>query len=249
MKPLDGDPDAFAAWESHLAFRLFAERQDLALSVPEQIATRVGDRILSGALAPGEHLAEQELAAEFEVTRGPVREAIRLLEREGLVTFWPRRGAVVTELSVTELQDIYEIRAALVDLVASKCATMDPSGLVPAMRAGLERLESLVEAPGGGDAYADTVYRLLLIKARFCGNRRLQTLLTTLSLQTLRYFRIGLASAERRRRSIAFWRRSVTALERGDVEGMRAVMHEAMADGSRDIQRSISEPKGTVGRT
>jgi DNA-binding GntR family transcriptional regulator len=67
-------------------------RTDPTLTVSEQIAAQVGDRILSGAMPPGARIGEQELADEFSVSRGPIREALRILEREGLVTIL-RAGA------------------------------------------------------------------------------------------------------------------------------------------------------------
>jgi DNA-binding GntR family transcriptional regulator len=123
MKPLDGPADIFTRWEGAVAFRLFADQADPTLTVPEQIAAQVGDRILSGAMAPGERIGEQELADEFAVSRGPIREAIRILEREGLATILARRGAIVTELTATELKELLEIRAGLFELVARKLAS------------------------------------------------------------------------------------------------------------------------------
>jgi DNA-binding GntR family transcriptional regulator len=82
-----------------VAFRLFADQDEPTLTVSEQIASRVGERILSGQLAPGVRIGEQELADEFKVSRGPVRDALRILEREGLATLLARRGAIVTDLS------------------------------------------------------------------------------------------------------------------------------------------------------
>lgn len=233
-------PDAFKRWEGTVAFRLFAERADRTMSVTEQIAVRLSDRILDGSMPPGQHLAEQEIADEFSVSRGPVRDAIRILEREGLVTMFPRRGTIVTELSHEELLEIFEIRAALISLVARKCAQENNQELIDAMRAGLAQLESLAENPDDGGAYAETVYRLLLIKAKFCGNRRLHALLTALSLQTLRYFKIGLQSLERRRKSVEHWRQSVKALQAGDADEMERVMRAAMDDSSQAISRTFT---------
>ena len=125
MKPSDMPQNLFAQWESAVAFRLFADQEDLTLTVSEQIAAQVGDRILSGAMPPAARISEQELADEFNVSRGPIREALRILEREGLVTILARRGAIVTELSATELQELLEIRAGLFDMVVRKLAAIE----------------------------------------------------------------------------------------------------------------------------
>jgi DNA-binding GntR family transcriptional regulator len=71
------------------------------------------EAILSGALKSGQTLRQDELAAKFELSRIPIREALRQLEGEGLVTFYPHRGAVVSTLSQEELQEMCEIRIAL----------------------------------------------------------------------------------------------------------------------------------------
>ncbi len=142
--------DAFSPWEGAVRLELFSERVQPTLSVPEQIAAELAKRILGSKLAPGERIAEQQVADEFQVSRGPVREAIRLLEREGLATVLPRRGAVVTELSAHEVAELFEIRTALFALVVKKITKAAPPELLLSLRAGIARLESLADEPGGG---------------------------------------------------------------------------------------------------
>ena len=245
MKPLDGPADIFTRWEGAVAFRLFADQADPTLTVPEQIAAQVGDRILSGAMAPGERIGEQELADEFAVSRGPIREAIRILEREGLATILARRGAIVTELSATELKELLEIRAGLFELVSRKLAAQPTAELLTMLDAGVERLQALAQQPDAGDAYAETTYRLLILCARQCGNRRLQRMLTALSLQTLRYSKLGLASVARRQRSAELWQQATEALRQGDVERMvtltRLRIEESGEESIRQLEGSAHD--------
>lgn len=236
--------DAFARWEGAVEFRLFADLPDPTLSVPEQIAAKVGDRVIVGTLAPGSRIGEQELADEFKVSRGPVREAIRLLEREGLVTVLPRRGALVTQLSSAELRELYEVRSSLIELVLRKVATARPPELLDILRAGVDRLEALADQPGAGDAYAETVYRLILITARFAGNERLRRLLNAISLQTLRYSKLGLAAVERRRRSARMWRKSCKALEQGDEALLIELSRQRSTDSADEAARQLETPAG-----
>ncbi len=77
------------------------------------VAGGLRDAILSGVLAGGEPLRQEEIAESFGVSRSPVREALRQLEGEGMVSFIPHRGAVVSELSHHEVQEITEIRVIL----------------------------------------------------------------------------------------------------------------------------------------
>jgi DNA-binding GntR family transcriptional regulator len=244
MKPDDTPQDLFAQAEGLVAFRLFADQVDPTLTVSEQIAARVGDRILSGQMPPGARIGEQELADEFRVSRGPIRDALRILEREGLVTILARRGAVVTELSTKELRELLEIRAGLFEIVVRKLVAQRSPGLMALLDSGLARLEALAVLPDAGDAYAETTYRLLILCARQCDNQRLQRMLTALSLQTLRYSKLGLASIERRQQSARLWRQAAQALRVGDAEAMVALTRQRIEEsGEEAIAQLARQPR------
>lgn len=95
------------------------ETISLPRTVKDQLVNRLRDDIIRGTFDPGEYLRLEEIASRFDVSTMPVREALRDLEAEGLVTIYPHRGAVVTELSIGDLQDIYDIRAMLEATAAS----------------------------------------------------------------------------------------------------------------------------------
>lgn len=238
-KPLESDQALFAHWETAIELRLFADSAGPTLSVPEQVAAKVGNRIVAGELAPGARIGEQELADEFGLSRGPVREAIRILEREGLVQVLPRRGAIVTQLSPTELREVFEIRAGLFDIAVRKVIQERPPELLAVMRAGLQRLQALADDPAGGDAYAETTYRLILICARFAGNERLRRMIAALSLQSLRYSKLGLASVQRRRRSLQLWKQAAKALERGDADAMMHLARQRSEESADEAARLL----------
>jgi len=82
-------------------------------SLGEDVADRLREAILHGELAPGEHLREEELANRLQVSRGPVRAALAILEREGLTRSSHHRGVVVAELSEEDLFEVYTLRSAL----------------------------------------------------------------------------------------------------------------------------------------
>lgn len=238
-KPLESDQALFAHWETAIELRPFADSTGPTLSVPEQVAAKVGNRIVAGELAPGARIGEQELADEFGLSRGPVREAIRILEREGLVQVLPRRGAIVTQLSPTELREVFEIRAGLFDIAVRKVIQERPPELLAVMRAGLQRLQALADDPAGGDAYAETTYRLILICARFAGNERLRRMIAALSLQSLRYSKLGLASVQRRRRSLQLWKQAAKALERGDADAMMHLARQRSEESADEAARLL----------
>lgn len=78
-------------------------------SLSEQIAQYVGQRIVTGELVPGERIQELKVAGELDVSRGSVREALLILERRHLVEIFPRRGAIVSQLTVQLVNGLYDI--------------------------------------------------------------------------------------------------------------------------------------------
>jgi DNA-binding GntR family transcriptional regulator len=83
------------------------------LSTSELVAQRIRDAILDGAMRPGDRLVEADIAAELGVSRGPVREGIRLLAGEGLVVLRRNRGAVVTSPTFEDVLEVYVLRLSL----------------------------------------------------------------------------------------------------------------------------------------
>jgi DNA-binding GntR family transcriptional regulator len=85
----------------------------LLVSTPDLVVQRLRDDIVSGRLAPGEPLRQDEIARSFGVSHVPIREAFLRLEAQRLVEIRPRRGAIVAALSASELEELNEMRAAL----------------------------------------------------------------------------------------------------------------------------------------
>lgn len=102
-----------------------AKQNDLS----QEVANRIREAILQGRLAPGERLREAELAANLEVSRGPIREALTQLEHEGLVLTQRNRGASVARLSADDAEEVKSLRLAIerlaVQLAVSRCDEND----------------------------------------------------------------------------------------------------------------------------
>ena len=234
------DPHSYKHWEGAVAFRLFADNTRPTLTAAEQIAVTVGDRIISGALAPQARILEQDLADEFDVSRGPIRDALHILEREGLVMLIPRRGAVVTDLTADEVRDIFEIRAGLIEVVARKIIARTDKDTIALLKSGVARLQTLAALDDDKGEYAETSYRLSILAARACGNPRLAQMVTALSLQTLRYAKLSLASQPRRRQSAKNWADAMAALDAGDIEGYARLARERVEASGREAARLLS---------
>jgi DNA-binding GntR family transcriptional regulator len=119
----------------------------------EAVADRMRAEILSGNLAGGSKLIEAELAERFGTSRGPVREAMRELAREGLLVEIPRRGTVVSTLSARDLTEVYAVREAL-ETGASRAAIAKASDAELAALAG--HLDALEESWAAGASYLDS---------------------------------------------------------------------------------------------
>ena len=129
-------------------------------NVHEAVLDRIRDMILDGQLKPGDRLRQDELAHSFGVSTMPVREALRQLQAEGLVTFHRRRGAAVARLSALEYEEIYRIRQEL-ETLACRWAAEDFD------RIPIHRLRLLLEEIETGEVNFDDVGRRLRLVREF----------------------------------------------------------------------------------
>lgn len=164
----------------------FTVNMDEFLPLRDVVFNTLRRAILTGELKPGERLMEIHLANRLGVSRTPIREAIRKLELEGLVTMIPRRGAEVAQITKKSLQDVLEVRRALDALCAElACDRITPEGKVSLKKA----CDSFEEATKTGDvvtiAEADVALHDIIVQAT--GNQRLIQLINNLSEQMYRY--------------------------------------------------------------
>ncbi|MDO4265038.1 MAG: GntR family transcriptional regulator [Eubacteriales bacterium] len=150
------------------------------------VYTTLRQAILKGELQPGERLMEIQLAEKMGVSRTPIREAIRRLEKEGLVIMVPRKGAEVAGISEKMLKDVLEIRMTLEELALKLAIT----------RAGLEDIQKLEEAEKAfreaiegakliSMAEADEQFHFVIYDA--AGNEKLKEILHGLKENMYRY--------------------------------------------------------------
>jgi GntR family transcriptional regulator of gluconate operon len=138
----------------------------------EDAADRIRDEILSGRLSRGERLVEARIAAELHVSRGPVREAFKLLRAEGLLQEEPRRGTYVVSLSPDDVRELYDLRAAVEARAAKLVARSHSERGLAQLRDGLEAI-SVAAAAGDVRAVsrADLAFHETVV--RLSGNSRL----------------------------------------------------------------------------
>ena len=126
-------------------------------------------RILAGDLEPGAKLNEEALASQFNVSRGPVREAFRALESAGLVRTEKNRGVFVREVSIDEADEIYEVRAGLDELIGRLLAARIQPGQLAQLRELMKKMQQAARARSVAQYYPLNVQFHDLL-AEFTGN-------------------------------------------------------------------------------
>ena len=172
-------------------------------TMTEQVMARLRDMILSGELAPGSRLDQNDLARRFGVSLVPLREALARLQSSGLVRIVPHRGVFVESLSVEELLDIYQVREALEDLASRLAAPR----LSAADLATLDRLKIEMEQTAKIDdfeAFLDLHRDFHFTIYRAAGRRHLLQLIAQLWDLSARYRRFQLYAFPERMRTSLF---------------------------------------------
>lgn len=204
-----------------------------ALSLAEQIATQLAEEITNEEYAPGARIHEIAVSKQFQVSRGPVREALRILENAGLVSIQPRRGAIVTDLTVAEVEDIFEIRAVLVGLAARRLARGFPPKNLAQIEERVAELQDLTTQTDQDAArYVTISQELSFLFCSGTGSEQLTSIVYSLFHQTIRYTRIGLSTPERRQTSARTWAALLKNIRAGDENAAEKTARE-LVDNSR----------------
>jgi len=115
-------------------------------SAGEAAADLIRRAILDGTLGPGQRLTEERLARDLKISRTPVREALRVLQAEGLVESAPYQGSTVRSYAISDLDDMYQLRALLEGHAARRAAQRVDDEGIETLRASCERLVALGDA-------------------------------------------------------------------------------------------------------
>ena len=161
-------------------------QMDAYLPLRDVVFQTLRGAILKGDLKPGERLMELQLASKLGVSRTPIREAIRMLEQEGLAVTIPRKGAEVAKMTEKDMEDVLQIRLSLEALaVRLSCENITPAALQE-LKVAMEDFEEKTKSSQFVEmAKADVKFHEILYKAS--NNPKLQQLLSNLREQMYRY--------------------------------------------------------------
>jgi DNA-binding GntR family transcriptional regulator len=163
---------------------------DRALPLSTLIYLELRRRIIEGEIKPGDRIRERELAEELNVSRIPLREALPRLESEGFVVTMPRRGAVVTQMTYRDVEELFEVRASLEVLAARLAAQSCREGASgDPLRVALDRArEALQTAADAEIAAANSEIHVEIL--RLADNRLLDSLMVPVTGRVRRLFRL-----------------------------------------------------------
>lgn len=159
---------------------------DAYLPLRDVVFNTLREAILRGNLKPGERLMELQLADQLGVSRTPIREAIRMLEQEGLAITIPRRGAEVAKISLKDMEDFLEIRETLDELAAQLACQRITEEQIDRLKSAKIRFEESTKSPDVKEiADADVAFHDVIYEAT-C-NPKLVAQLNNLREQIFRY--------------------------------------------------------------
>jgi DNA-binding GntR family transcriptional regulator len=210
-----------------------------AMQKPQTVADRIAEilreAIAEGSLAAGTALRQDELATRFGFSRMPIRDALRLLEAEGLVSIHPTRGAFVAKMDAVEISEIYAVRE-LLEVEALRLAlpglthrTLDDAAAV------LDQIDREPDVARWG--ILNRAFHLALYGA--CGNGRLLALIEAQHNAADRYVRILLSSLDYRARSQSEHRKLLAACRKGDEIQSLKWLARHLREGSETLVASI----------
>ncbi|MES2784377.1 MAG: phosphonate utilization associated transcriptional regulator [Pseudomonadota bacterium] len=195
--------------------------------------------ILQGEYAPGSKLIEAALAQKLGVSRGPVREAFRMLEEAGLVRNEKNRGVFVRDIPIAEAVEIFELRATMDQLVGRRLAKHITPAQLKEIRALVDAMEKAVKAE---DAYN---YHLLNLKfhdrlVEMAGNSKLTSIYRKLIKELSLFRRLNLADGWLMPVSAGEHRAIVKAIASGDADlAGQAMFDHAMDSKERTIENDL----------
>ena len=183
--------------------------------------------ILDGKAHPGQILRYEELSAQLGVSTMPVREALRRLESEGLVRRLPHHSAVVAELTLEDLEEIYAIRFGLEGLAARLAASQMTTNVLARMRLLLQQLMDF-SARSELDSYLDIERHYHQVCYTATGRPRLCQLVDSYRERAGRYIRLGISGSVGLEKSLETQRRLFDACEARDGELAERLIQEAL---------------------
>jgi DNA-binding GntR family transcriptional regulator len=220
--------------------RLLPIKLDSYQPLREVVCEALRNAIVSGILQPGERLMEIQVAEELGVSRTPVREAIRKLELEGFVVMIPRRGTYVSDLSIKDITEVFEVRTSLDVLAAGLAAERITEEELEQMERLLVEIGSYIEQNDMDKIVeADSQFHDILYRAS--RNERLVGIINNLREQLTRFRSLSMSYPGRLKVMFAEHTRMVESLGQRNVSLAQQFAGEHMANAEQVLLKNMLE--------
>ncbi|HWR39582.1 MAG TPA: GntR family transcriptional regulator [Patescibacteria group bacterium] len=200
-------------------------------TLPGMITNMLRESILSGEISGGTQLKQEELSTKFGVSMSALREALKSLEAEGLVRFYPNRGAVVSELSADEAQEIFDIRIFL-ELGALELAIPN---LTEADLTVAEEILNKADAQTQSEHWSELNWQFHETLYRSARRPKLLALIQNMHNNVERYMRLYLTTMHHQTKSQAEHRALLDACAKGNIKGAQKLLRTHMVDASINL--------------
>lgn len=209
----------------------------MAQTATERAYRTIREKIIRLDYAPGELLVESNLADSLGTGRTPVREALKMLACENLVVIVPQRGIYVADISLTDLQEIAELRVAVEGLAARLAAQRITPEQLPRLRALTQQLSTV--APDDVERLMEIDRQFHLTLAEAAGNKHLSDVVRSLYDKSLRLWHLALTRIGTVATSVEQHEELLDALEYGDAEKAAEIMQEHVRNFHRDVREAF----------
>jgi DNA-binding GntR family transcriptional regulator len=216
------------------------------VSLSEAIFRHIGRAIVEGTIPPNQRLVETQLCAQFGCSRSPLREAIRMLAAEGLVTITPRRGARVVELTPKALRDVFEVRVLLEGLAARLAGENRTDADVAELRSLSSAMRSVVGS-GTEDRFFALNNDFHEALSRIGGNAYLASLQETAANRTFLPLFLFLSDSKHLAKAVEAHEEIVAAIARQDASEAEGAMSRHIREIQREAERLVSAREDATG--
>jgi DNA-binding GntR family transcriptional regulator len=203
-------------------------------AVAEWVADVLRDRIVKGNLAAGARIVERKLSAELNVSRTPIREALKLLQADDLIEISRHRGAQVKEYSAQQALDLFDVIASLESLAAERLATTITKTQLDEIE-GLHASMLAFHNAGQSDSYFDTNSQIHDAILAACGNPILQQLHTRLMSRARRGRFMAIMDPRRLETAVDEHEQLMKALRTRNAEAARGIWRTHLLNTGRSV--------------
>lgn len=198
----------------------------------EAARARVEQLVLTGVIAAGERVNELKLAAQFNISRGPVREALRALEHAGLLVAIPNRGVFVKKVDLADALNLYEVRAGLARVTGRLVAQRVSKAQIASLRSTFAKMQRACAARETAGFYSSNLhFHSQLIE--FAGNPRLTAMSEAVRNELQLYLRDAVLGPAQLKKSQSEHRAVLDAIAKGDAQSAGAAFEAHILAGKQ----------------